>query len=232
MLPKFNAISDARRHKAHDGILEDTVIPSNRQFTISQLLWTMAILAITLSIVPKAPFFVATSSVISLFWVFGLANTPQGRNLLVLLTVVLPIEFCCGLLAFHTIGEIVSAFYRLLLLLNVAFLVAFVVGLRRFAFVAILLLAFCMIPHQLTLAVRWWCVHNEAVRVAEFAKQTKNETGAFPIDLSAYRFRNTNAKQFISYRGASDSFLVSYYVGTPNTSHWCDNGKDWEYYPD
>ena len=205
---------------------------SRYRFTISQLLLVMTILAIALAIIPKAPFFVVTSSVISLFWVFGLARMTQGRTLLVLFAVVLPIEFGCGLLAFHTIGEIVSGLYRLLLLLNLVFLAVFVIGFRRSAFVTILLLAFCIVPYQVTLGIRWWLVHNEAVRVVEFATQAKSETGAFPVDLSAHRFRNTSVKQYVFYSSESDRFRVSYYIGTPNTSHWCDNGGDWDYYPD
>ena len=207
-----------------------------RQFTTRDFLITISILAFTLVVVPLAPFFGVTAAGVSLFAAFALPRARHGRRgliiTLVLLAVLVPIEFGCGLLAYHTIGEISGGLLRLLLLLNLAFLAAFALGSRRFAIIGILALAFCIVPYHVSLGVRWWLIHEDAAAIVEFAERTRIESGEFPIDLAAYEFRHASIKGHISYRRRPQTFQVSYHIGTTSTSHWYDHGEQWQYYPD
>ncbi len=153
--------------------------------------------------------------------------------MLVLFAVLIPMEFACGLLAYHTLSEIDSSLVRLLLLLNVVFLALFIHGSRRTAFCGTLLLATWIVPHQCVLGFRWWLVHQEAAEIVAYAEQVEDETGDYPRDLSGYTYRHTSIKPFVhySYNRVPDTFSVNYYVGTPGTSHWYDGGL-WKYHPD
>jgi len=207
-----------------------------RQFTMRDLLITISIVAFTLVVVPLAPLFGVTAAGISLFAAFALPRAGHGRRglilTLMLLAVLVPIEFGCGLLAYHTIGEIAGWQFRLLLLLNLAFLAAFALGSRRFAILCILVLAVGIVPYSVMLGVRWWLIHQDAVAIVDFAERTRIETGEFPVDLTAYEFRHPSIEGYIHYRHERQTFQVSYHIGTTSTSHWYDHGEQWQYYPD
>ena len=200
------------------------------------LLITTCIAAIALVAIPLAPFFGVTAAGISLFGVFALPRTKNGRHslilMLVLFAVLVPAEFGCGLLAYHTLGEILSGLVRLLLLLNLVFLAAFAVGSRRFAIIGILAVAVWIVPYHVTLGLRWWLIHQDATAIVDFAERTRIETGEFPLDLTAYEFRHPSIKRYIQYCHQPQTFRVSYHIGTTSTSHWYNHGEPWQYYPD
>ena len=216
-------------------------MPSNKarhwyQFTMQDLLISLCIVSVALVVVPLAPFFGVTAAGISLFGAFALPRIKHGRHsltlMLVLLAVLVPVEFGCGLMAYHTLGEISEWLVRLLVLVNLVFLAAFAFGSRRLAIIGVLVLAICIVPYHVTLGLRWWLIHQEATAIIDFAEHTRIETGEFPSDLTAYKYRHSSIKRYIQYRHRPQTFRVSYHVGTTSTSHWYDRGGQWQYYPD
>jgi hypothetical protein len=150
------------------------------------------------------------------------------KRVLILMAVLVPVEYACARLAYHTIGEVISAAYVMLVLANIVPL-AFVIPAPRVARVLLILLALLIIPYQLFLGVRWWRVHREAQRIVEHAQNHKAGTGGYPADLSGYVFRDPGVQEFISYDGGTN---VMYSVGSSGTLHWYDEDEGWLYYPD
>ena len=206
------------------------------QFAIHDLLISICIVAITLVVVPLAPCFGVTVAGISLFGVYAVPRLTHVRHsltlMLALLAVLVPVEFGCGLLAYHTLGEIPAAFVRMSVILNLVFVATFAMGSRRAAIIGILVFATWIVPYQLTLGSRWWLIHQESTAIIDFAERHRIEKGEFPIDLATYEFRHSSIKRHIRYRHESATFRVSYHIGTTGTSHWYDHGEQWEYYPD
>jgi hypothetical protein len=155
-------------------------------------------------------------------------NWPAVKHVLLLAAILAPCEYACARLAYHTIGEIVAATYVMLILVNLLPLaLAFIAP--RVARGGIILLALLIIPYQLFLGVRWWRVHSEAQRIVDYSHAQKLATGAYPLNLSGYTFRDAGVREFISYDGGT---RVIYSVGTPSTSHWYEDDEGWLYYPD
>jgi hypothetical protein len=151
------------------------------------------------------------------------------KRVLLVAAVLVPAEFACARLAYHTIGEITAGTYMMIVLVNVIPL-ALVVMAPRVAGAWIILLALLVIPYQLLLGVRWWRVHSEAQRMVDYLGAQKSATGNYPADLSGYTFRDGGICEFVRYEG--DGLHVWYSVGTPSTSHWYEEGEGWLYYPD
>ena len=141
-------------------------------------------------------------------------------------------RFCAGL-AFHTIGEVVSALYHMVICLNIIPIIFYAVKFRKIAVVIILALALLLIPHQLFLGYRFIQLQDEAHAIVEYVYKTKAQTGSYPKDLSEYTFKNPHLKKHIQrYDIRGNEFTLSYYVGTTGTSHWYDSEGGWDYYPD
>ncbi len=144
------------------------------------------------------------------------------------------LEAISALLAYETMGAVVSALYWIGLGENLILLLL-VFRSRRTAAAGIVLLALVIVPYQFTLAGRLWRVQTEASQIVAYAYQTRIAQDAFPADLAGYTFHDSAAKPFIrEYRPASTAggFVLCYSVGTPFTSH-CYSPKDgWTYYPD
>ena len=210
----------------------DQSLESPFRFSIYQLLCLVTVLAASLSIFRFAPILAITLGCLGLHWVFGLGNSKGGKKFAVLCFIAIPLETACGFLSFHTIGEMMSALLRLVVILNVFFLFLFALNARRLAATAVLLLALLIIPYHFCLGVGWWMIHNESCRIVEYANKTHQETGAYPADLENYSYQNGSVESFIRYRRTQEGYTVFYSVGTPNTSHWSTNGGPWCYYPD
>ena len=61
------------------------------------------------------------------------------------------------------------------------------------------------------------------------------QTGAYPPDLSGYTFANPALQPYFhEYQpdAHGTGFVLSYYVGTPSTSHTFSSEDGWSYYPD
>ncbi len=144
------------------------------------------------------------------------------------------LEAISALLAYETVGAVVSILYWIGLGANLILLLLVFRG-RRAAAAGMVLLALLLVPYQFTLAGRLWRVQTEASQIVAYAFQTRIAEDAFPADLVGYAFHDAAAKPFIGeYRQDSPGggFILCYWVGTPSTSH-CYSPKDgWTYYPD
>lgn len=142
---------------------------------------------------------------------------------ILLAALLIPLEWGCAALAHHTIGEITSAGYYMLIFLNSIPLLVFFAS-RRLAVIGLLTIATLIVPYQLFLGVRWWRVHREAERIVVHL-----QSGA---PGSTYIFRDSGIRPFINIRAPGGKPDVDYWIGTPSTSHWYDPALGWCYYAD
>jgi hypothetical protein len=98
----------------------------------------------------------------------------------------------------------------------------------------VILLALAVVPYQFWLSWRLHQLQGEAAAVVAYAYEQKLATGEYPANLAAYAFEDPSLASHFSYTrdSAECAFLVSYYVGTPNTSHSYCPSFGWSYYPD
>lgn len=138
--------------------------------------------------------------------------------------------------AFHTISAVVSGFYFLLIALVHVALLGVALMSRRSALIGAIAIAVLVIPFQLFLGVRWWRVHGEAERIIAYAENHRRETGAYPISLTDYSYRDGYTKSFVQDYGLSrrslSDYHLSYRIGTPSTSHTYSPRTGWSYYAD
>jgi hypothetical protein len=159
------------------------------------------------------------------------AKTPRrvltwanAMPVILLAALLIPLEWSCAALSYHTIGEITSAMYYMLIFVNVVPLLVFFAS-RRLAIIGLLVIATLIVPYQLFLGVRWWRVHREAERIG-----AQLQSGA---PASKYVFRDSGTRPFITFGGpVSQPHSVDYWIGTPSTSHWYDPTLGWCYYAD
>ena len=160
-------------------------------------------------------------------------NTEWILFVLFMITVIL-LEALCARLAYETLGEIMSTIYVLLVLLNLVPLGLAVRNRAAAALVAVAL-ALAIIPYQLVLADRLWRALAEANHVVARLYEQRLSAGQYPANLSEYRFRDSEMAAYIrDYQidEAQSGFVLSYWVGTPTTSHTYSPATGWTYYPD
>jgi hypothetical protein len=152
-----------------------------------------------------------------------------------LLLVALPIEVYCARLAFHTLGEVISAILLLAVGLNIFPIALYALRYRVAAIVAALAIVVAIVPYQLILGERLLELQMEASHVVAYAYETQARTGEFPPDLTTYHFTNPDLRDhFEEYQTGAEhgGFAVRYWVGTRSTSHWYSPRTGWGYYPD
>lgn len=157
-----------------------------------------------------------------------------NKSFIIFLTTTILLEKFCAELAFHTIGEVCSWGYHVVVIwLNVIPIILYAVKFRKIAVVIILALALLLIPHQLFLGYRFIQLQDEAHAIVEYVYKTKVQTGSYPEDLSEYEFKNPHLEKHIQRYGSNDnSFRLVYFVGTRGTSHSYSPEGGWFYYPD
>ena len=208
------------------------------QFTARDLLVTVSIVGISLALSRVSSVLAVTLCVVALYANHAATrdrSTDRTRlSFLVLLVLIVPLEYACARLSFHTLGEIAEGLYLFAVLLNLVFVFIFAVGCRRLAMVCVILLAAWIVPYQARLGHRWWLIQHECARIIDFVNEAKSETGEIPKNLRDYQFRNRLTRKYIRYGSNRNgaSFQVTYHVGTRNTSHWFVDGQGWNYYPD
>ncbi len=154
---------------------------------------------------------------------------------MLLMAILVPLELLCASLAFHTLGEVTSRFYFILVGLNLAFVI---LALRRWtaaAAIGAVVLAMAVLPYQLMLGDRLLRVQAEAAQIVSYAYEQKIATGQYPADLRGYEFHDPEMKPLIQeYRrdGTVGGFILAYRVGTESTSHLYSPQNGWTYYPD
>lgn len=153
---------------------------------------------------------------------------------IIFLTGVVLMERFCAVLAFHTIGEVCSWLYHIVVIwLNAIPMILYAVKFRKTAVAVVLALALLLIPNQLFLGYRFIQLQAEAHAIVEYVYETKAQTGSYPKDLSEYEFKNPHLEKHIQrYKPEDNSFMLTYYVESSDTSHWYDSKNGWHYYPD
>lgn len=143
------------------------------------------------------------------------------------------IEFLCALLAYDTIGEVTSGIYILGVVLLNLMIAALAFRYRVAAVVGAVVVALLVIPYQVVLGHRLLRVQEEAGRIVAYAYEQRIHGGAFPSDLSGYKFHDAQMKTYVQdYQILGDEFALRYRVGTESTSHWYSSVDGWGYYPD
>jgi hypothetical protein len=161
---------------------------------------------------------------------------PDVLVFILLVGALVPLEVLCAFLAFHTLGEIVSGFYFLLVALNLNLVfVAIAIFSRTLAAIGAVALGLAIIPYQLVLADRLMRVQAEVTRILTFAYEQRQATGEYPADLRAYTFHDPDTRQYLEGYSAPPggrAFTVGYYVGSKDASHWYCSITGWHYNPD
>ncbi len=168
-------------------------------------------------------------------------ETSKARNPLLqpkwvgLFIVLLGLEMWCAYAAFETIGVVTSALYWAVVITANSMVVAACFLNRPTATALVVLLALLIIPYQCLLMVRHAHVREEAKSIVAFVSETKARTGTFPEDLTSYEFKRPRVSKYIQQYSVGEQhggFIVTYCVGTEQTSHWYSPKSGWDYYPD
>lgn len=156
--------------------------------------------------------------------------------LAVLIFVLALLEAASVYVAYHTLGEIPSLMYGLIVVAGNLGVLLLAWRSRRAAVVAALLLALAVVPYQVVLTVRLFRVQAEAARIVSHAYEERLRIGAYPADLTGYAFHDAAMRPFIQgyERNETDcgGFCLFYRVGTESTSHSYSPRNGWGYYPD
>ncbi|MEM1293769.1 MAG: hypothetical protein AAGH89_00295 [Verrucomicrobiota bacterium] len=154
--------------------------------------------------------------------------------LLFLLALLVPVEIFCAKAAYTTLGDLAGAIYWAIVIVGNGLVFSVAIFSRVAASTMAILLGMAVIPYQIQLMQRQASVQAEAARIVAHAYEVKLETGEFPEDLGSYTFEQANTSPFIGFRSGEEvgGFLVTYFVGTEDTSHWYSPKDGWRYHPD
>jgi hypothetical protein len=153
---------------------------------------------------------------------------------LLLMIILVPLELLCAALAYHTLGEITSVIYFLIVSLNIVCIALAFYSRLAAGFLAVLL-GLAIIPYQLLLGHRFLQLQHEAARIVAYVYEHKVQTGEYPADLTGYEFQDATLQAYIqkySQDEKSGGFVLYYRVGTESTSHSYSPQHGWGYYPD
>lgn len=150
-----------------------------------------------------------------------------------LLFLFVTLELIAVALALQTIGEVIAALYLWAIALNF-FLVVLAFRYTLAATVGITILMLLLVPYQVWLGRRLWDLQNEAAEVVAYVYEYRLAAGEYPATLDEYTFEDASLGPYFYYStiGEDCEFYVSYFVGTPNTSHSYCPAFGWSYYPD
>lgn len=138
-------------------------------------------------------------------------------------------------LSYYTISEIHRAAIILFLVLsNLLALSTLIVFRRRLTFAVLLLIFVFVVPYQAWLGIRLVMLRCEAERIVAYSQHVRAQTGKYPQDLSGYQFAFDSNRMHMDYKEKAwvGGFEISWYVGTPSTSHWYNPRYGWKYHPD
>ena len=151
-----------------------------------------------------------------------------------LLSLLILVEVACALLAYFTLGEVMSSFYFLPISLNLLFVLLFFRQ-RRVAIVGMVILALLIIPVQVVLGIEVARVQVEAAHIVTYVYGYRDETGHYPANLHEYVFHDPEVRQhFGTYQRDSTplGFVLYYWAGSATNSYWYSSHTGWGYYPD
>lgn len=152
-------------------------------------------------------------------------------KLLILTFLVLEMLACYY--AYYTLGEVKQFLCVLILCLNIVPFVLYLFKLKKVSFIIALIIGLVLVPYQIFLLVQWSDLKKESITIVEYIYDYQKEKGAFPKNISDYKFENKKLVGNFSYRINSKGFGLHYYIGTKGTTHfYYHNVGKWEYYPD
>ena len=155
-----------------------------------------------------------------------------GRTRLAwLLTGAVILELAAAQLAWHTVSELDAGLMHLALWLNALVVVAALLDARRIAGALTLALFALLVPPQIVLGIEWTAIHIDAERMLQSAKAHQARTGETPESLPQFEASFGWIERHLHYRRIDGEPVVSYWIGTPSTSHW-STPEGWAYYPD
>ena len=152
-----------------------------------------------------------------------------------LLALLILVEVACALLAYFTLGEVLSSFYMVLIVPNLLFALLFFRHHRRAAVAGIVVLALLIIPVQLVLGLEVARVQVEAAHIVTYIYHYRDQAGQYPTNLSEYVFHDPALRpHFGTYQRDSSpaGFVLYYWAGSATNSYWYSSHTGWGYYPD
>src|SRR5512139_2483971 len=136
------------------------------------------------------------------------------------LSLLILVEMACGLLAYFTLGEVMSSFHFLPIGLNLLFALLFFRR-RRVAIAGVVVLALLIIPVQVVLGIEVARVQAEATHIVTYVYGYRDQTGQYPANLDEYIFHDPALRQhFGSYQrdSAPAGFVLYYWAGSATNS--------------
>lgn len=152
-----------------------------------------------------------------------------------LLSLLILVEVACALLAYFTLGEVMSSLYILPISLNLLFVLLFFRQHCRAAIVGIVTLGLLVIPMQAALGIEVARVQVEAAHIVTYVYGYRDQTGQYPANLSEYIFHDPALRpHFGAYQRDSmpAGFVLYYWAGSATNSYWYSSHTGWGYYPD
>ena len=152
-----------------------------------------------------------------------------------LLSLLILVEVACALLAYFTLGEVMSAFYIVMISLLNLFCALLFFRHRRAAIVGVVSLALLIIPVQIALGIEVARVQVEAAHIVTYVYAYRDQTGQYPANLDEYVFHDPALRQhFGTYQRDSVpvGFVLYYWAGSATNSYWYSSHTGWGYYPD
>jgi len=151
-----------------------------------------------------------------------------------LITLLILLEVAFALLAYFTLGEVISSLYILPISLNLLFVLLFFRR-RHVAVIGMIILALLLIPVQVVLGIEMARVQVEAARIVTYVYGYRDQTGRYPANLSEYVFHDPEMRpHFGAYQrdGEPPGFVLYYWAGSATNSYWYSSHTGWGYYPD
>lgn len=155
------------------------------------------------------------------------------RCFFILLFLFVALELMAAALAFETLGEVMVLLYLWVIGVNLLLgILSFRYTLIATAGITVLMLL--IVPYQVWLGHRLWQLQNEAAEMVAYVYEYRLAAGEYPANLDGYTFEDASLAPYLQYStvGEDCKFHVSYFVGTPNTSHSYCPAFGWSYYPD
>lgn len=142
-----------------------------------------------------------------------------------------PLEAVCIYFIWNTAGEVLASVAAMLIAFGNGIVLASALLKRRrltAALLAMLVLLAC--PYPIWLQSKHMMLESEARRVIAYADGVKQQTGAYPPDLSAYQFRLSWTSRSILYH--PDGYYLRWWAFQPGVSHSYSPAGGFHYYPD
>jgi hypothetical protein len=133
----------------------------------------------------------------------------------------------------YTEGEVMQAVFTLLVgAVAACILIGFYR--RSTAMWFVVLLGGSLLLRQAYQTRKWAVIHEEIVRIARFAEDTKRTTGHHPTGLDGYTFQNPRVKRHIHGVNSDETngFVIIYFMNHPGINYWYSSKTGFGYYPD